>query len=266
MLSNWRWFSFAAVAALGFGCGGDPSLEVEENAGSSSDQAIINGTLASSYPEAALVDMGSYACSGSLIAPRVVLTAGHCVAGMRTWTVKLPFANNQSAKAKSAIVYDYKSSSNYVNAKQHDVGLILLSTSLTLSTWPVVAKSPVADGSKGIDIGRIQNGKFSTKALYQSQPVTLKNASSVGFPYDYYSTEVIESGDSGGPVVLANSSPHSIVAVNSGAGGGTQVLARTDLVYSWIDQQVKANGGWGSNAAGAAAAAGEVSSTEGDSF
>lgn len=263
MHSNWRWFSFAALAALGFGCGGAPSVDVEENTGSSSDQAIINGTLASGYPEAALVDMGAYACSGSLIAPRVVLTAGHCVSGMSTWTVKLPFANNQSAKAKGAIVYDYKSTSNYVNANQHDVGLILLSTSLTLKTWPVVAKSPVADGSKAIDIGRIQSGKFSTTALYQSQPVTLKNASSMGFPYDYYSTDVIESGDSGGPVVLVNSSPHSIIAVNSGAGSGTQVLARTDLVYSWIDQQVKANGGWGSSVAGTAAAVDELSSTEG---
>lgn len=254
------WFPLAALAVLSFGCGGETPGDVEDT----SSQSIINGTLASGYPESALVDMGRYACSGSLIAPRVVLTAGHCVTGMSTWTVKLPFASNQTAKAKGAVVYDYKSTTNYVNPRQHDVGLILLSSSLKLNKWPVVSKSPVADGSKAINIGRIQNGRFSSTALYQSKPITLRNASSQGFPYDYYSTDVIESGDSGGPVVVANSSPHSIIAVNSGAGGGTQVLARTDLVYSWIDQQVRANGGWGTNAAAAVASVEEASSTEGN--
>lgn len=247
MFSVRTWFSVAAAAALVMGCAGESSIEAEEYVGDSTTQPIVNGTLASGYPEAALVDMGNAACSGSLIAPRVVLTAGHCVDGMRTWTVKLPFANNQSAKAKGAVVYDYRNNGDYVNPKQHDVGLVLLSTSLSLDAWPVIAQSPLADGAKAINIGRIQNGRFSSSALYQSKPVTLRSAKSKGYPYDYYSTEVIESGDSGGPVVAAGSSPHSIVAVNSGGGSGTQVLARTDLVYSWIDQQVRANGGWGTN-------------------
>jgi hypothetical protein len=32
---------------------------------------------------------------------------------------------------------------------------------------------------------------------------------------------------------------HHIVAVNSGSGGGTQVLARTDLVASWISTTIE---------------------------
>jgi hypothetical protein len=59
------------------------------------------------------------------------------------------------------------------------------------------------------------------------KPVTLTDAS--GYPYAYASQEIIESGDSGGPVVLPGAAPHTIVAVNSGAGNG-QIMARTDAV------------------------------------
>jgi hypothetical protein len=38
---------------------------------------------------------------------------------------------------------------------------------------------------------------------------------------------------------------HMIVAVNSGAGGGTEVLARVDLLAGWIKEQVATNGGAG---------------------
>jgi mono/diheme cytochrome c family protein len=238
----------AALAGTGLGCVGSTTLDVEGFVGGTSREPIINGTAATGYPEAALIDMNGYACSGSLIAPRVVLTAGHCVQGMSSWKVTLPFARNQTAKATGATVLDYKDQTDYVNPDQHDVGLVFLGTSLTLDAWPVIAQKPVAFGSRAINIGRIQNGKLSNSQLFQSQPIAMKDGASEGFPFDYYSNEVIESGDSGGPVIAASSSPHSIIAVNSGGGSGTEVLARTDLVYTWIDEQVRAHGGWGTNA------------------
>src|SRR5688500_14095964 len=47
-------------------------------------QPIINGNPAFDYPEAVLINMDSSACSGALIAPSVVLTAGHCVYGFNS--------------------------------------------------------------------------------------------------------------------------------------------------------------------------------------
>lgn len=49
------------------------------------------------------------------------------------------------------------------------------------------------------------------------------------FRFSYESAEVIESGDSGGPVYVGAGANRRIVAVNSGGGGGRQVLARTDF-------------------------------------
>ena len=108
------------------------------NRDSSMQTRIINGSYAAGYPEATLIDFkegsGSYICSGALIAPRVVLTAGHCVDGASSWAVKLPFTNNQTAYAVGAAVYDYSgNTSEYVNAKQHDVGLLFLNKDLRAS-------------------------------------------------------------------------------------------------------------------------------------
>ncbi len=238
-----------ALTALFMGCAAvpDPTQEdLDETESSGQESPIIGGTKATGYPEAALIDFGSngqtsYACSGTLITPRVVLTAGHCIEGT-DWYVTLPFAGNQKAHGKGQVL-DYKTGSQYVDPNAHDVGLIVLDTPLNIAAYPTIATAGVPNGTKAQNIGRINNGSFSNTALYIGGPVTLSDATSSGFPYDYVTNEIIQSGDSGGPVVLAGS--HTIVAVNSGAGGGTEVLARVDLVQNWIKQVVAANGGGG---------------------
>src|SRR3954463_13748090 len=59
---------------------------------------IVGGSTATEFPESALLEMSQQgviraACSGAVIAPRVVLTAGHCVAGFTGWNVRAPFLN-----------------------------------------------------------------------------------------------------------------------------------------------------------------------------
>jgi hypothetical protein len=103
----------------------------------------------------------------------------------------------------------------------------------------------VADGTRIVNIGRINNGVLSNTSLFVSKPIPVRGATSVGFPFDYVAMEVIESGDSGGPDELPGTDPHQIVAVNSGAGGGTEVLARVDLLRSWILGKVASHGGGG---------------------
>jgi hypothetical protein len=110
----------------------------------------------------------------------------------------------------------------------------------------LLATGAVPDGSSIVNIGRINNGTLSNSALFVSKPITVRNASSQGFPFDYVATDVIESGDSGGPDELPGTAlPHTIVAVNSGAGGGTEVLARVDLLKSFISDKIAAHGGTG---------------------
>lgn len=217
------------------------------------DRAIVGGSKATAYPESVLINMKqngvvTSACSGSVIAPKVVLTAGHCVYGFNGWDVIAPYASGQKASAKTAATYDWTNASETVDPNMHDIGLVFLDKAITLTTYPTLAKTPLSNGSQVVNIGRINNGVMSSTNLYVSKAITVNNASSYGYPFDYIAKEVIESGDSGGPDLIPGT--HTIVAVNSGGGGGTEVLARVDLLYTWIQNQVAAHGGTGGTTGG----------------
>ncbi|MBM4360753.1 MAG: trypsin-like serine protease [Deltaproteobacteria bacterium] len=203
---------------------------------------IVNGAPASNYPEAVLINSqsqsGGSSCSGSVIAPRVVLTAGHCVVGVTSAQIDAPFAGYQQANATKLLTYDWNNTSPYVVPNQHDVALIVTDKPIKLSSYPALAAKPVPQGTSAVNVGRVLNGSVSSSQLFVGQPVTLSYGGSYGFPFAYVSKEIIQSGDSGGPVLLPGADPHTIVAVNSGAGGGTQLLARIDQVYAWIQESL----------------------------
>jgi hypothetical protein len=219
------------------------AAQEEEAVGEKVSQPIVNGTSASAYTEAALVNGPDFYCSGAVIAPRVVLTAGHCVVGTSSWTVKAPYASNQSAHGSKSWT-SYVSTGDFVNPNTLDVAVIILDTPITMSSYPTLASAAVASGTKAVNVGRIRNGQVSTTQLFVGAPVALSPGGSQGFPLAYAAADIIESGDSGGPVYVGSGASRTLVAVNSGGGGG-EILARVDLAYAKIQSLIAANGGSG---------------------
>lgn len=204
-------------------------------------EAIIGGTPANAYPEAAILDIDRgasgtwYACSATLIAPRVVLTAGHCVDGHTSWGV---YVHQEYRLSTSGITYDWaENGAKLVNPNHHDLGLLFFDKPIVLATYPTIATRPLPDGSKVLNIGRILDGTL-TSSSYQA-PAVVSSGAAIGYPFDYMSSTVIQPGDSGGAVIADGT--HELVAVNSGAGAGVQVLARVDLLASWIQAQIAAH-------------------------
>jgi hypothetical protein len=160
----------------------------------------------------------------------------------KTWEVHVGSETRQSV---SAATFDWnEKGATTVNPNHHDVGLVFLDKAITLASYPTLASSALPDGSKITNVGRINNG-VATNSLYAADSVVTAGAA-IGYPYCYASSAIIQPGDSGGPDFASGT--HSIVAVNSGVGGGVEVLARVDLVRDWIVQQIASHGGMGASA------------------
>ena len=222
----------------------------------------ISGTQrsAAAYSEAVRVVVnnvdGDY-CSGVAVAPRVILTAAHCIvfnpagsAPRGTWTVTVPFAAGgaqvRTVSRSDVIDAAFRSltRNNFSSRTDlRDLGVLLLDTPLTGVTYPTLSRTAPSNNSTVAAIGRAFSGP--TANLVMSSTRTLRYVVDGTYTLNYATAPVLTGGDSGGPLVLEGT--HQVVgtAAITDPPRNRDYFTRLDgTTYDWIAAQVAANGGW----------------------
>lgn len=241
MGSTSRWIGALAIGAA-IGCA---DLGMEHGEVSSE---IVGGVPATEYPEAVIVDGTGTRCSGVLLAPRLVLTAAHCVYGPQTYTVTAPNApGSPTVDVLDHTHYDSPWLGNgLIDPEHHDLAVLQLAEPISIAAYPTRSRAPVAGQTLRL-IGRVQDGTF-TDSPFVSAARAPDPGEDRGWPLDYtLPGALLESGDSGGAAIVDGTTPHAIAGVNSGTiyeAPIADLIARIDLepIASWLDRLVAACG------------------------
>lgn len=260
-------FAAAAIAVAITACNG----QVGDGPSGGDDEApesALTGThddtaqrLAVTYSEAVIVEPNdAYAetCTGVVVAPRVVLTAAHCVAfvSSTSWRVTAPHATGgvETRTARDGEPMDAAfmnaSRADYIQRGLRDVGVIYLDAPFTNVKAATVGRDSFtvakdAPPTYVSSVGRSAKGLEAGLAL--SPVATLEASGGSSASFTYATARVTADLESGGPLFVEGS--HKLVAVH--ARVVTETAAETELwsrldgeVYTWLTQKVSSHGGW----------------------
>jgi V8-like Glu-specific endopeptidase len=238
----------AAALALGLcGCGGADGVEPVETY----EDPIVDGEIDTGDPavvELLAVRTNSLSkCTATLVSPRVLLTAAHCIADAQGATFRVYLGNDDSKIDRtkllnvSAAVFDPA----YGDPTQgHDIGVVVLGAPLSITPIPI-NRAPLS----GV-VGKVARyvGYGLTNGITQTGSGIKRQGSA---PIAEISRVLIAigehphltcSGDSGGPLFLTMNGVESIIGVTSFGDKDCQRAAyfqRMDTQMAWVDQQLK---------------------------
>jgi hypothetical protein len=164
--------------------------------------------------------------SGVLIAPHAVLTAAHGVEGFDAWEVVAPYVRHGTGRATAKLARAHPQFK--LNKPDHDLAVLILNHGIDIGrNCPTLHDGDLYPiETRLIVVGRVDNGNVSSTQLYKAQTTVVPFPGNTnvygGHP------QVVEEGDSGGPVFLANKE-REIVGVVSGYLGLTRSNVRTDV-------------------------------------
>ncbi|MEZ4437847.1 MAG: trypsin-like serine protease [Polyangiaceae bacterium] len=212
-----------------------PVEELREDDVAAAEQPIVNGSPTTGDPAVVYVEMG---CSGTLVTPKIVLTACHCFQG---------FGGNPDVFFGSNIYQ----SGTWIPSVHHevhpgqcvgpgDLAMITLSQPGPATPIPVNDRdlaNYIGDTVRVVGFGvTSENGSNSGQKRVGTSPLSQVQGG------EMYCDPTVQSGtcygDSGGPNFMTFEGKEYLVGATSygteACGSGYDVSARTDSYYDWI--------------------------------
>ncbi len=233
----------ALIALALVGCSVDQATDDDVD---STTASIVGGTTTSAYPAVgALVEQGEPFCTGTVVAPRVVVTAAHCLEGESAANISFAFGPN--AYHPSSVIHasaihvhpDYDAQSI-----TSDIGVVVLSQDAPVTPIPMntTALDSTWVGQSLTFVGYgVTNGTTQAGAGTKRQ-VAIPVAQVGSTQFAYTGSKNTCFGDSGGPALGKNAS-NATVLVGTTSYGDSRcrqygVDTRVDAFRTFVNQYV----------------------------